>query len=323
MVELGKDNLYGGAAMKKVLSLFIAVFLMSVISMASVNILSPVGPTLVSLVGILEKKVDLPTEINVDYWKSFDQITASIVTGSSDIIILPVTTGAALFNKDIQIELAAVTLWKGFFMVGKDISIDEIADMKNPEVYTPQGKGQTGDVLVRNYLKKIGFESEKNVSIKYATAPEIVGLMSQGKVKLAAIPEPFVSLAIIKAKAEILVDFQKEWGELTGYERIPITGIFVRKDSLKEKPQQIEQALASLEESVKFCSENTELAVKLTTTYFNGMPEAVLMQSMQRSEYEYVPANLVEEEITEYLKEVQKIEFNAMPEIPGEEFFAK
>jgi len=309
--------------MKKKILIFSAILFLSLISLASVNLLSPVGPTLVSIVGILEDKVDSEVKIDVAYWKSFDQITAAIVTGSADIIILPVTTGAALYNKDIPIELAAVTLWKGFYLVGKDVSVENPADLAGMEIYTPQGKGQTGDVLSRNYVKKGNLVPDTDVKIKYSTPPEIIGLLAQGKIKLAAIPEPFVTLSIIKAKAEILVDFQEEWGQLTGYERIPITGVFVRKDSMKDKPQEIVEALNSIRKSIEYSAENTQEAVKLTTNYFQGMPEAVLSQSMSRTTYEYVPASEIVDELVDYFERVQEIELNAMPEIPGEEFFAE
>src|SRR6056297_1567506 len=124
--------------MKKSICLLIIVMAMTGMLLAKVNVLSPVGPTIVSLVGILENKVETESEVNISFWSSFDQITAQLVTKDADIVITPVALGELLYDRGMDVQLAAVTLWKSFYMVTKDIDVQTIKDLAGVEIYTPQ-----------------------------------------------------------------------------------------------------------------------------------------------------------------------------------------
>jgi len=308
--------------MKK-LFFILMLLLVTLMSFATVNILSPVGPTTVSLVGMLENKVEQGVETNITFWKNFDQITSGLVSKTADIIILPVSTGAKLYTKGMEIQLSAVTLWKTFYMVTKNFSSTSIADYEGVDVYTPMGKGQTGDVMARFIFIKSGLKPDENVFMKYASPPEILALMAQGKVKAAVMPEPYVTLMLKKAKGTIAFDMQEKWGEFTGYNRIPITGAFVRKAALEEKPEEIAEALKALRKSVIYSKENPAEAVKLTTKYLKAVPEAVLIESLGRSDYNYESSQECKVEVLDYLQNVHDVDPKAMPSVPSDEFFQK
>jgi len=98
--------------------------------------------------------------------------------------------------------------------------------LKGQQVYTAQGRGQTADVVLRYLLADNGLEPDKDVTFAYAQPQEIVALFNSGKVKVAAVPEPFVTMMLSKGK--IVMDLQDEWNKATGTKYgIPITGIFV------------------------------------------------------------------------------------------------
>ena len=110
--------------MKKGLLMLVIATAMMVMVFGQVNVLSPVGPTIVSLVGILEEKVETQSQMNITFWSSFDQITAQLVTKDVDIVITPVALGELLYDKGMDVQLAAVTLWKSFYLVTKDIEVE-------------------------------------------------------------------------------------------------------------------------------------------------------------------------------------------------------
>lgn len=306
--------------MKKGVILLMVLILASVSMFAQVNVLSPVGPTLVALVGVLEDKVQTESDINVEYWSSFDQITAQLVTKKADIVIVPVALGEMLYDKGMDVQLAAVTLWKSFYLVtSADLDVNTLADLKDVEIYTPQGTGQTGDVLMRYEFARLGID---DFTIKYAKPPEIIGLMAKGKVKAAVLPEPFVTLATKKVEgAKIALDMQKIWGDATGVYRVPITGVMVRKEALEEKPLEIVSALNAMANSIDFAMTHQDEAVELTTKYFSGMPAPVMKASLARSEYAYKTVLTVKDEVQSFLETVNTID-NKIP-VPDEGFYAK
>jgi len=296
----------------------IAIMAMGMV-FAGVNILSPVGPTIVSLVGILEDKVETESEINIAFWSSFDQITAQLVTKDVDIVITPVALGELLYDKDMDVQLAAVTLWKTFYLVTKDLEVESLRDLADVEIYTPQGKGQTGDVLMRYEFNRLGVE---NFKIKYATPPEIIGLMATGKVQAAVLPEPFVSLTLTKVKgSEISMDMQEIWGNATGVYRVPITGILVRKQALENRPLEIVTTLNAIKASIDYAMNNVDEAVELTTKYFSGMPAPIMKQSLSRSEYAYATVLSIKDEVQQFMETVSAVD-PSIP-VPDEGFYAQ
>jgi NitT/TauT family transport system substrate-binding protein len=306
--------------MKKDLIILMILVVATLSTFAQVNVLSPVGPTIVSLVGILEDKVQTESEINVEFWSSFDQVTAQLVTKKVDLVIVPVALGEMLYDKGMDVQLAAVTLWKSFYLVtSADLNVQSFADLKDVEIYTPQGTGQTGDILMRYEFARLGID---DFSIKYAKPPEIIGLMAKGKIKAAVLPEPFVTLATKKVEgAKIALDMQKIWGDATGIDRVPITGIMVRTGALEERPLEIVSALNSIANSINYAMANQDEAVQLTTKYFSGMPAPVMKASLARSVYGYNTVLSVKDEVQKFLETVNKID-NAIP-IPDEGFYAK
>ncbi len=305
--------------MRKRFSVLIIAAVAMAMVFAGVNVLSPVGPTIVSLVGILEDKVETETEVNIAFWSSFDQITAQLVTKDVDIVITPVALGELLYDKDMDVQLAAVTLWKSFYLVTKDLSVESMKDLADVEIYTPQGQGQTGDVLMRYEFNRLGVE---NFKIKYATPPEIIGLMATGKVKAAVLPEPFVSLALQKVKgSEISLDMQEIWGNATGVYRVPITGVLVRKEALESRPLEIVSTLNAIKESINYAMNNVDEAVELTTKYFSGMPAPIMKESLSRSEYGYATVLSVKDEVQQFMETVNAVD-PSIP-VPDEGFYAQ
>lgn len=298
---------------------FVLAMLLFAISVFSLNLLVPAGPTVVSVAALLEGKVSSDVPIKIDFWRTLDQVSAQIAAKSVDIVILPVSIGTTLYLKKIDLRLAAVTLWSGFYVVAKDIQLNSIEDLSNQEIYTPQGKGQTGDVLIRFLVNRYNLS---NTSIKYAVQNEIVALMSAGKIKVAVLPEPFVTLALKNASASIAFDLQQIWSSLTGKPaQVPITGVFVRGE-LVQKSQEVIQTLNAIKRSIDYAMQNPDEVSQLSAKYLGGMSPQIIAESLKRSLYEYRSAKEQKENVLFYLNIVNQIEPEAVPELPDDDFFA-
>ncbi len=298
---------------------FVILALLLTVSAFSLNILVPAGPTVVSVAALIEGKISSDVPLKIDFWRTLDQVNAQITAKSVDIVVLPVSIGTTLYLKKVDLRLAAVTLWSGFYLLTRDIQINSVEDLNNQEICTPQGKGQTGDVLTRLMVNRYGLS---NVSLKYAVQNEIVALMSAGKVKVAVLPEPFVTLALKNASASIAFDLQKIWSQLTGKPaEVPITGVFVRGDLL-EKPQEIAQALDAIKRSIDYAVQNPVEISQLSAKYLGGMSPEVIAESLTRTHYEYRSAKEQKENIMFYLSVVSQIEPEAVPGTIDDAFFA-
>jgi len=309
--------------MKKVgLTLLFLLILASAI--LAVDVLIPVGPTVISFVALMKGEVESSIPIEVRFWKNFDQVNAELASEKFDIVVLPVSLGANLYMKGADLRLVGVTLWKAFYIVTKDVKINTIEDLRGMDIYTPQGKGQTADVLIRYLLNRHGMDAEKDVSIKYSSPQEIVALLAKGVVNVAILPEPFVTLSVQKSNASITLDLQQLWAEETGLPpRVPITGVFALGKSLQVIPLSICEAINGIKKSALYAMSNPEHSSHLAVDYLGGMDENILKESLQRTLYEYRSVFEVKDEVTKYFEVVSSVAPQAMPEVPDENFFAK
>jgi NitT/TauT family transport system substrate-binding protein len=279
------------------------VLLLAIISFGfSINILIPVGPTTISMSSILSNKIKSQTNINVEFWKNMDQITSYIISKKVDILLLPVSFGATLYAKGYNIKLAAITLWKGFYILGRN-KVDNLKDIK--EIYTPQGKGQTADVVLRYLMSEKGLKEGKDYHIKYASPQTILALFASNKIKYALLPEPFVSLVLFKVKdAKILFSLSNLFNKEKG---IPITGVFVTNNALEKYPVQVGEALSAIKESVIFAKTEPDSAVKLSLPYLKSLPEKVLDNAMKRMTIDFDYSYHVKKIIFSYIKIVGNV----------------
>ncbi|MCD6545033.1 MAG: ABC transporter substrate-binding protein [Thermotogae bacterium] len=286
--------------------------------------INPIGPTLLPAAGLFSGEIKTSENIELKIWKNPDEAVAMLSSGQANIALLPVSLGAILYNKKVPIKLVAVSTWKAFYLIGTSYDVKSFKDLKGKEIYTPFGPGQTGDAIMRYFFKKYGLEVNKDITIKYANNPEIVALLSSGKVKYALLPEPFVSLALLKVKdCRILIDIQSEWAKAVGLkeERIPISGIFVRQDFLKNNPDLFEEFITAYEKSLNWLFKNEDKAVEFVSKIMGNFPAKVLESAMKNSRFEFVYSKNCKEEIELYFKELTSTDPEIIGGIPDEEFF--
>ncbi|SHE65369.1 NitT/TauT family transport system substrate-binding protein [Marinitoga hydrogenitolerans DSM 16785] len=293
--------------MKKFLIFFILIIGLTIFSGTFYN---PLGPTLLPAAGMYINKV--PT-LQTSYWRNIDQAQILVLKEQADFIVLPVALGVELINKGANYKLAGISLWKTFYLISSN-EIKTIEDLNGKRIVTLHGPGQTADVILK-ILKKM-----KNIDfdIVYITSgPEIIQLLASGKETIAALPEPFVSLAEVKTKGKIKVqmDLQDLYADLFNLEdkRLPIAGVFVSNKKFKENPNFVKRVLNAYENSANnFYKNNFNDAVNYVFKIMQTMPKPVLQKAAERSEIYYTKEI---QEITDlYLKNL--FEYGAISKLP-------
>jgi len=294
-----------------------SVFLSVVIF--GVTFINPFGPTIFPVAGLISKEVKTDMVLDIKFWKTMDEATAYIVSKKVNFAALPVTFGANLYNKGVDVKLVGVYSWRLFYIVAApDFEFKGINSLKGEKIYTAHGRGQTADIVLRFLLVKNGLEPDKDVTFAYAQPQEIVSLFNSGKIKIAAIPEPFVTMTLSKGK--IVMDLQEEWNKATGFKfGIPITGLFVT-GKLIDFPRTVKLFEKSFKESLAWSYKNVDKAVEITSKQL-GIPVNVLKTSLERSQYNYITASECKDEVLAYLKKLNELYPEGMPKVPDERFF--
>ncbi len=301
------------------------LFILSVFFAFSVNITNPMGPTVIPVTGLLGNVIDTQgTPVEVSFWKDESEAVALLVSNQADFAVLPITVGANLYTQGMDLILLGVHEWKAFYLIVDDVSkFTDLSSLKGKEVYSPHGRGQTVDVLLRYLLVVNGLVPDKDVKFYYLPPQEIVSLFKAGKIEYAALPEPFSTLATNGTQGGIVLDFQEEWNKVSNSKYgLPIAGLFVKKEIIEQHADLVEKVEKIFSESVMWSNTNLDEALKITNEYLT-IPIPVLKEAMKRLKFEYIPITQCKNEVTFFLNTMHDFYPEGLPSLPDGGFYYK
>lgn len=289
-----------------------------------VVLLNPSGPTVIPVIGMDSKEVTGELNVKVQYWNNNDEVLASLAKNEAQFVVMPISAGVNMYNQGIELALLGVHEWKVFYLIARDgVEFKDWTSMKDMNVYTPVGKGQTADVIMRASFKEVGLEPGVDVNINYAPPQEIVALFKEGKIDFAALPEPFVTMAIQGGKGQIVLDFQKYWADMTGLnDRIPIAGLFVTKQFLKDYPAETEKFVDLFNRSITWSNENPDLAIEKSKDIL-PVPAPIIKAALERIDFYYVPGQECQKEVDAFLTKIKELDAESIIKVPDSGFYAQ
>lgn len=283
---------------------------------------NPSGPTVIPVAGLTNSEISGDLDIEVTYWNNVDEVLAAVNKKETGLVVMPITAGVNMYNRGLDLTLLGVHEWKVFYLIARSgVEFSNWTSMQGKDIYTPVGKGQTADILMRAGLKQSNLELGVDVNINYAPPQEIVALFKEGKVDFAALPEPFVTMAIQGDKGSIVLDFQKYWQELSGQnDRLPIAGLFASKEFLKNYPRETVRFLDAFNKSITWANENPDLAIEASAEIL-PVPAPVIKQALKRIDFYYVPASECKAEVTAFLSKIKELDDESIEKVPDAGFY--
>lgn len=289
----------------------------------SVSLINPLGPTVIPVTGITSDAVKDDVTVNISNWKNNDEALGLLASNQTDFAVLPVSMAANMYASNVEIELLGVHEWKVFYLVARnEVNFEGWSSLLGKTLYSPISKGQTVDILTRYALSREKIKPDEEVLFQYAPPQEIVALFESGKVDYAALPEPFATLAVKKG-GKIVLDYQEYWGEATGYPaRIPVAGLFVRKDFKEQYPDTTATVARLFSESTAWANNNVDKAIEAAGDTLS-IPAPVMKASLQRVEFNYIPVAEAKKEVQQYLVTINNVYSEALKQLPDAGFYGE
>ena len=182
-------------------------------------------------------------------------ITASLLNGSTDIAALPTNAAANLYAKkagEVQV-LAVNTLGVLYVVTGEGVSVDSIDDLDGKTVYCPA----QNPAFVMQYICK---KNNVNVTIDsttYAKPDALREMVVAGKVDIAVLPEPMVTIATSANKSlSVALDLTEEWDKVSAKNSLAQGCIVARTEFVEAHPAEVAAFLAEYEDSINYVVEN-------------------------------------------------------------------
>ena len=279
------------------------------------------GGTLGLGIGIEAEVLPSPTEV-----------TAKLISGELDIAALPANLAANLYNKGIDIQLAAVTGEGMLYFLSRDSDLDfskesiERLLARNESIYVP-APGSTPDLVTRYILNGWGMgETEQDAVLDFSIASpaQLAQLLIAGKIDYAVLPEPFASMAELKSPDVYRTgDLQRPWFEMTGNSSYPMTALVVQNKFAEEHPNALGRILQAVEASISTVLEDPSGAAVLIEDA--GILNAALAEpAIPRCSLMYQSAGAAKESFEVYLEIISGLNPDSIGgKLPDEDFYAK
>ena len=166
------------------------------------------GTTALGMAKMIEDSKNKTTDMNynISLHTAADAITGAIVKGECAIAALPTNVAVKLFNKsEGKLQLLALnTLGVLYLLEDGTQNITSLNDLKGKTIYLP-GAGSNPEYITAALLTAAGLEIGKDVKLDtttYNSPDALQTAYSAGKVPLAILPEPKVTVAISSFSAE-------------------------------------------------------------------------------------------------------------------------
>ena len=268
--------------------------------------------------GQMEDLIDIDIKLSPDHQRALTLINKNQI----DMMITGVNVGAKAYNKGMNLKLLNVNTWAIDYLLTNGFKAENWGDLKGKTLSLPL-KGGPLDFLARYFLDKNDLDPRKDVNIVYRPLPNGARYFMAGKVDSIILPEPLVTVNLIKNENAVLsMDIQKEWAKYNeGDERIPFVGLFVSKAFAKNHPQKTKVLNGLYIKGLEWINNNPEQAAELGAKKFN-LPKPVLKKSFSRINLNYYSDTETKKLTNNYFSEMLKINPELLGgKMPDENFY--
>ena len=256
--------------MKK-LSVLLALLLvlsLSVPAVASAASAEPVrvftlnGTTGFGLAGLIAENKDggASQEYSFSVETDASNVTAALVNGDCDIAALPTNAAAALYNKtEGKVQVIALnTLGVLYVVTDGSVEVSSIKDLEGQTVYAP---AQNPSFLFQALCDANGVKV--TVDNSFAQPAELNTAVTAGKVAIAVLPEPLLTVACSQNKdLKVVLDLTEEWDKVFTPGSLVQGCAVVRTAFAEEHPDAVAAFLKDYEASVQLLTDDVKTAAQ-------------------------------------------------------------
>lgn len=283
------------------------------------------GPSGLSLVKLMQDSLEgLDQSANYIIKNDPELIKAMMIREEVELALVPFTMGALLYNNDLPYQLVGVPVWGSLFLVGSDISIEKIGDLKGKTIHGLP-RNMTPDIVFRHILSKNEVDPGLDVDIQYTfpTPIELASALQADRISLAVLPKPLVS-RILNQNPNLLVifDLAELWHEI--YDQTPLaqTALMVRTSWAQEHPELLLQWCDKYAKAIQWTNAHTAEAGRLAFYHNLAKDSVVVAKAIPGCRLRFQYGFEQKAALTSYLQLLHSINSKIIGNrIPDEHFF--
>jgi len=295
---------------------------------ATIKVAALKGPTGLGMLKLMSDNDAKTSSQNYEFTieSAPDQIISKVVKGEFDVAAVPTNLAATLYNKtEGKVQLAAVNTLGVLSILTNGENISSLKDLKGKTIYS-SGKGSTPEYALNYILKQNGLEVGKDVKVEYkAEHAELASQLIAGNIKIAVLPEPFVTQVMTKNKdIKKALDLTDEWNKAAENKSVlTMGGLIVRKEFAENNKDAFNSFLDEYKKSAEYTNSNIGSAAKLSEKY-GIMPEVVAKKAIPNCNIVFMDGEEMKEKIPEFLNILYTANNKSVGgKLPGDDFYYK
>jgi len=292
----------------------------------SVMVLS--GTTGFGMAKLMDDAVSGTAALNYRFSVETDvsNITAALVNGSCDIAALPTNAAASLYQKSGgAVQCLALNTRGVLYVVTSDESVTSFADLDGKTVYVPaQNPAFIVSALARGFrMASAAGTFDLTADTTYAQPADLLTAVSSGKVTLAVLPEPMVTVACAgNENLRVALDVTEVWDHYFPAGSLVQGCAVVRREFAEAHPAEVAQFLTEYGTSIAFLSEDTGAAAEMIVNAGIFAKAPVAEKAIPRCNVCFLTGVEMKSAMSTYLE----LMFQAAPQsvggaLPGDDFY--
>lgn len=204
------------------------------------------GPTGMGMVDLMDN-----SKYEVTLLSDPTQVVSLISTGEVDIATCPLSLAANLYKKtNGGIKMLGINTLGVLYVVTNGVELSSLADLKGKTIYAT-GQASTPEYILNHLLKANNLEND--VKVEYLSEhSELTAKVVSGDVKIAVLPEPFVSVATSKnANVKSVISLTDEWKKVNPDTELAMGCVVARKEFIEKNPDAVKQFISDNKQSVE------------------------------------------------------------------------
>jgi len=249
---------------------------------------------------------DLAKKVEFKYWKNQDQLRAMILSNEVDFMAVPVNAAAILYNKGIDLQLLNVSIWGNYGIVSSK-NIKNFKDLKGISLAVPS-RGDMPDIIIQKLIKANGMK-KNDIKIAYMPTPiDGLSMVVKGKVDAAFLPEPALSMAILKSKKrlKVVLNIQDEYKKAFNTTKtFPQVGFAVMGKN-KHNSKFINRFVTEYKKSMQWYQTHPKQASKIVVKYLPMLKQKAVAMGVKNIEIKTQTAQEAKQEIKQWFKNLKQ-----------------
>jgi len=255
----------------------------------------PVMPTV--LLGVAAQRGELKNSrpFDVKVWRNVDALRAGLANGTMQASVVPSYVAANLAARGQDVKLVNIMSFGLLYVLGRDRALSGIGDLAGKTLALPF---------------KIDFS---RIRVQYAaTPPEAMMMFMQKRADFALLPEPMVSMGIIRGRqmgqnVVRALDMQQEWEKTMKVSGgIPQAGLMVSGAFLKQNGDAVRRLQADLLQAAAWSKANAAQAAAIGAKHL-GLPEQALAAGLPHARLAATPAKEAAAGIKLFFRELYQL----------------